>query len=266
MKNILFVAALSWHIEGGLALASAAFAFVSTSLGTPALLKSHTTRNLSALMTGSRRFSRNSAMSASPRKLETIMMSCSYRYLGQRRRKYPASLQLISRRSAAFYYTQQHCFFDHRSDLSTTISCLQSMCSSWNISLSGRGSSRAPYGARTCTLLSRHTVTTPHRRYSDGQDRQMFSLASSSSTGNWGSTPGYRRQPPEEEDIWSKSSVFEFRRYVLGVRCNKLSVSLFFISKTNPPCSSVRSNLECTFFRTRGRNCQPHELEFKRSE
>lgn len=226
MKNLLVIAALSWHMEGGLALASAAFAFVSTSVGTPALLKSHMTQNLPALMTRSCRLPHTSAISASPRELETIMMSPSYRYSGQRRRKHPASLQLINRRSAAFHYRQQRCFFDHRSDLSTTISCLQSMCSSWNFSLSGRGSSRTPYGARKFTMLLRDTVTSPHRRCSDGKERQMFSLASSSSTGSWGSTPGYRRKPPEEEDIWSKSSVFEFRRLVLDVnvtcsRCKK---------------------------------------------
>lgn len=269
MKNLVVVAALSWHLEGGLALASAAFAFVSASLGTPALLKPHTTQNLPALMTGLRRLSRNSVMSLSSRELETIMMSRSYRYLGQRRRKHPASLQLISRRSTAFYHTQQRCLFDHGSDLSTRISCLQSMCSSWNMSLSERGSSRAPYGARTCTMLLRDTLTTPRRRCSFGKERQISSLASSSSTGDWGSTPGYRRKPPEEEDIWSKSSVFEFRRLELDVnvtwsRCNELSVSLLLISKQTRPVAASDPTLRTHLCRTtRERSGQPQELAFR---
>ncbi|CAN0234424.1 unnamed protein product [Ascophyllum nodosum] len=201
MWNPMVVVELVWQVKYVLSHAAAATSFVCSPPPPPTLSKPSRPHYLSYPVAGRWEIERESARSTSPRALQTMVYrSCLLDERG-RRRDDPSGLHRSSQRSTAIrlYYAQRHYFSDHSSDPLTSLS----------------SSSRGQECARGCsdggTLFQYERFPSCCHGFRV-RGRRTFRLAGSSSTGDWSSPPGSRKRPPEEEDIWSKSSVVEFRR------------------------------------------------------
>ncbi|CAN0151282.1 unnamed protein product [Ascophyllum nodosum] len=198
MWNPMVLVELAWQVKGGLSHAAAATSFVLSPPPPSSLSKPSRPHYLSYPVASRWEIERESAQLTSPRSLQTMMYRSCLLERG-RRRDDPSDSHRSSEGSPAIrlYYAQRHYFSDHPSDP------LESLSSSSR----GQECARGCSGDGTMFQYERFPSCPGFRV----RGRRTSRLAGSSSTGDWSSTPGSRKRSPEEEDIWSKSSVFEFR-------------------------------------------------------